>query len=876
MSETRFGGMPEMPEGRNLLLLSALYAGDEASVYLKFYDPSDDQIYFWRDRTGHLPYCFTKMEFEQDIKRIIETDMKNFQGQSRYGVQRVKVFDMLEDREIEVYKISAADPLSIGGVPDSLRENMTVWEGDIRYHENYLYDQNLIPGLWYIRQGEKISNVKLPVSEKTVDLLQSLVLDKVTDSNQEYKDYATLWAEMLNQPIPQIRRVAVDIEVESEVGQMPQIKNPIKRVTAVGLVASDGLKKVYVLDRPDSNTGQPFVPEAVICKSERELLVKVFNILKDYPVVITFNGDAFDLPYLHARAMHKDIGIERSDIPLTVRAKFDNDDDDNDESKRKTNINFVEPVNLKHGLHIDLFRFYQNKSIQNYAYSQKYKEFTLDAICQGIMGEAKMEVEFEDFSDAPMQELAAYCLRDAELTCKLTTYQSNLLMKLLVVIARVARLPVDDVSRIGVNQWIRGMLYYEHRRRNALIPRYDELADKGAATTAAIIKEKKYRGGYVKEPESGAFFNVTVLDFASLYPSVVNIHNLSYETVNCGHPACKQDVRQFVHGTAHWICKQKRGLTSLLIGSLRDLRVNYYKHLSKDKSLPVDEKELYNVIAQALKVILNGSYGVMGFEQFPLYCLPVADGVTALGRNKTIRTIAKAGELQTPVIASDTDSLFLHAPTIEVINELIRWADDVLHVELENDKTYRYVVFSGLKKNYFGVYPDGKTDIKGLTGKKSNTPPFIRNAFKEILAALGAVMNESEFPTAKAKIKTIVNTVNADLRSFKIPVADLAFTMALNKSPDKYTKTVPQHVRAAKMLIEKGYAVKSGDRIAFIKARKKQVIPVKLADARSIDLEIYTETMGKVFEQVLGVLEVDMDTMLGIEKQVSLDKVFWS
>ena len=49
------------------------------------------------------------------------------------------------------------------------------------------------------------------------------------------------------------------------------------------------------------------------------------------------------------------------------------------------------------------------------------------------------------------------------------------------------------------------------------------------------------------------------------------------------------DSGQRIPGTTHWICKEKRGLTSLLIGSLRDLRVNYYKYLSKDKTIPVEE-----------------------------------------------------------------------------------------------------------------------------------------------------------------------------------------------------------------------------------------------------------------------------------------------
>ena len=160
------------------------------------------------------------------------------------------------------------------------------------------------------------------------------------------------------------------------------------------------------------------------------------------------------------------------------------------------------------------------------------------------------------------------------------------------------------------------MLYYEHRKINALIPQSEELRFKGQASSSAIIKEKKYRGGLVVEPTPGIHFNVSVLDFASLYPSIIKVHNLSYETVNCPHESCREDPNQKIPDTDYWTCNQKKGITSLLIGSLRDLRVNYYKQLSKDKTISPEERQLYTVVSQAIKVILNASYGVMGVKYF--------------------------------------------------------------------------------------------------------------------------------------------------------------------------------------------------------------------------------------------------------------------
>jgi len=558
-----------------------------------------------------------------------------------------------------------------------------------------------------------------------------------------------------------------------------------------------------------------------------------------------------------------------------------------------------QPVQIKHGIHIDLFRTFQNRSIQIYAFSHKYSELTLNAISEALLNDSKIDFE-GDISELPLQKLALYCLKDADLTFRLTSFNDSLLMKLLVVISRIARLSIDDISRFGVNQWIRGMLYYEHRQQKALIPRRDELQAKGSASTVAIIKEKKYRGGLVVEPILGIHFNVIVVDFASLYPSIIKVHNLSYETVNCPHQGCKNDPSQMVVGTTHWRCKENRGLTSLLIGSLRDLRVSYYKYLSKDKTIPYEERQLYNVVSQAIKVILNASYGVMGAEIFPLYCLPVADATAAIGRTTTTSTIEKCKEIGIQVIYGDTDSLFLKNPSASRVDEITHWARKNLGVDLETDKQYRYVVFSALKKNYLGVLADGTVDVKGLTGKKSHTPPFIRNAFYNILDILSKVNSEKDFESAKEKIKNIIQENARNLESQKIPLSDLSFNVMVNKSPEKYGKKtnsgftrataldgkdkdfdsykgIPQHIKAAKLLVDVGKDVKAGDVISYVKTKTGDgVKPVELAKSEEVDTEKYLETMEATFDQVLSSLNFNFKSILGKPRQSNLDELFWT
>ena len=898
----------ELPENKPALLLSAVYSGDEQKVYLKLYSERDQSIFYWRDRTNHRPYCYTKADYRNDVEQVLEKEKK-------YSLLSTKKRDLISDKDIECLKISAPDPLSIGGTENSFREKVRSWEADIKYHENYLYDTGLIPGTYYERRGDTLVRFKQPISSKVQEELQKLLWTKINEEaeslgTEKYRQYIQEWAELLNQPIPDMKRVSIDIEVESEEGRIPNPREHDRRIIAVGFSGSDGFRKVLLLEQKENSSNNRdlktnlLIPEAQLYLTEKELLEETFRIIGSYPIVITYNGDDFDLPYLYARSQDPAIdpgmgvAIAKQDVPIIMKR----------ESFVKRGIQ-AEPVQIKNGIHIDLFRTFQNRSVQIYAFSHKYSEYTLNAISEALLNDTKYEFE-GDISELSTDKLAMYCLKDADLTFRLTSFNDNLLMKLLIVISRIGRMSIDDIARFGVNQWIRGMMYYEHRHQNALIPRRDELQAKGTASTTAIIKEKKYRGGLVVEPTLGIHFNVIVVDFASLYPSIIKVHNLSYETVNCAHQSCRNDSSQRIPETSHWTCKEKRGLTSLLIGSLRDLRVKYYKYLSKDRALTTEERQLYNVVSQAIKVILNASYGVMGAEIFPLYCLPVADATAAIGRSTTTKTIEKCKEIGIDVIYGDTDSLFLRNPSPTNVDRISSWARSNLGVDLEIDKQYRYIVFSELKKNYLGVLSDGTVDVKGLTGKKSHTPPFIRKAFYSVLDILSKVNSERDFESAKEKIKNIIqeNAKNLDLGI--ISQEDLSFNVMVNKSPSKYGKRIyegvnngsgvgggsgarslegkqlevasnfkglPQHIKAAKLLTDIGREVKAGDIISYVKTKTTDgVKPVGFAKPEEIDTEKYLETMEATFDQVLSSLNFDFKSLLGKPRQANLDELFWS
>jgi len=833
------------------LLVSAMYNNQKNAAVLKFYEPLSQKIILWDDQSGHKPYCYSKLnpdelDFLSDRDDVLK-------------IETVKKHDMLNDTEIKVSKIIVSNPLAIGGTDKSIRNLIDTWESDIKYYENYLYDNSLIVGKYYQIEDGQIKPHNLEISDEVRLALKSLLWDKATDDgmvdSKQYQEYVSNWADLLNQPIPKIKRISLDIEVEAEVGRIPDAKIADRKVTSVGFEGSDNFKQVFVLKQEGLEEGKNELPSDVTIRiydadKEKEMILDTFKKISEYPFVITFNGDDFDMPYLYNRAQR--LGIKQEDNPLYM---------------------MKDSATLKEGVHIDLYRTLSNRSFQIYAFSHKYTDFSLNSVSKALIDESKIDYGIE-LADLNLYQTANYCFNDASLTYKLTSFNNDLLLNLLIVISRIARMPIDDIARMGVSQWIRSLLYYEHRQRNALIPKSTELEKNSVGVTSdAIIKDKKFRGGLVVEPIEGIHFNVTVMDFASLYPSIIKVKNLSYETVRCPHEECKKNK---VPQTNHWVCTKHNGMTSLLIGSLRDLRVNYYKHLSKNQALSDEQRQQYTVVSQALKVILNASYGVMGAEIFPLYFLPAAEATTAIGRYTILDTIKKCKEYKIEVLYGDTDSLFIKNPTQEQIQKVIDWAKKVHSVELEVDKEYRYVVLSSRKKNYLGVTKDGKVDVKGLTGKKSHTPPFIRTLFYELLGILSKVQSVEDFENAKKQISSKITEYAKKVEEKEIPLSDLAFNVMISKAPSEYVKTVPQHIRAAKLL-ESIREIKKGDIVSYVKiVNKPGVKPVEMARPEEVDSKKYMEFMESTLDQITSSMDLDFNTILGKPKQTGLDQFFWN
>ncbi|MCL1965612.1 MAG: DNA-directed DNA polymerase I [Candidatus Bathyarchaeota archaeon] len=838
-------------------VVSAAYNGRQQKAIIKLYEPESGELYFWHDNRGHKPYCLTNLPKETVLQ--FDRVIKHNGYADCISEQR---FDPLANQNIQVTKIVAKDPLAIGGRPrgtirDIIPEdysqvcggqiqdsNTKIWESKIKYYQSYIFDQKILPGMIYQIKNGNLEEA--PIYEEVEQALER-IRKVFSEETVEEQEFVEMWAKLLEYPAPKFRRAAIDIEVYSPLAnRVPDAREGSFPVIACSIYSSDGDKKVLVLkrcDRPNEKLQSPNGIDIELCETEEELLRQVFKVLTEYPFILTFNGDDFDLRYLVHRALN--LGFQKKDLPIDVGKRV---------------------CSIKYGIHIDLYKFFFNRSIQIYAFSNRYKDVSLGDVGAALLGMEKIHLN-KAFGDLTYSELAHYCLRDSEITYKLTSFEDDSAMKLILVLARISSMPMEDVSRQGVSRWIRNFMHREHRKRGLLIPNAEDiLTKKGKTSTTAVIKGKKYKGAIVVEPTQGVHFNVAVMDFPSLYPSIIKVWNLGYQSIDCNHPECKSRI---IPDTPHWVCTKKRALESLLIGSLRDLRVKWYKNCAKNKSLSPELRSWYSIVQGALKVILNASYGVFGADSFDLYCPPVAEATAAIGRYSITQILEHAEATGVKVLYGDTDSLFLKNPSKEQIEEVAHWTEQKLNMNIDVEKIYRYAVFSARKKNYLGVLEDGTVDVKGLTGKKKHIPVFIKDAFNQMKERLAKVKTPAEFENAKKDIANIVKERYTRLKRREwTDNTELAFHVVLGDDLSRYTKTTPQHVKAAFILQKSGKELRAGDLISFVKvnSNKERVKPVELTYKNEVDTDKYIAYLQSTFDQVLDALGLNFDEIIGLTK----------
>jgi DNA polymerase elongation subunit (family B) len=487
------------------LLLDVDYDGGQNKAYCKFYDLDSDEIRIWIDTTGHEPYCLSKVS-KAKLEKMKE--LTSFGGYKR--IEEIERVDLLSDKKVSLSRIYGNTPSDIGGSGSNIKnvlaeKDIKAWEADIRYHLNYIFDSQLIPGLIYEIKNGQLNLIDYGSADSGLKDLAHQMQLIFKDEKPELQEFAEKFQNIFLAPIPDVKRMAMDIEVElgEHDLQVPNPREAKQRIISISFVANDGLKLVYMLEREGFTFKKPhkkFPSDAkfYFFREEKDLLIETFRLMWQYPVVITFNGDNFDLNYMFHRA--NKLNIQRDLNPIHVKRGF--------------GILSSAECDLRKAVHIDLFNFFFNRSISGYAFGGAYASNSLNAISAALLGRKKYEHE-EEIHDMEYDVLAWYNLKDSILTLELTQFNNSLVWNLIILLCRITKMPIHEMVRRQISTWIQNIFYYEHRRKGYLIPRRSEISEtKEGGYSKSVIEGKSFQGAYVVQPLPGIHYDVVVMDFA--------------------------------------------------------------------------------------------------------------------------------------------------------------------------------------------------------------------------------------------------------------------------------------------------------------------------------------------------------------------------
>jgi DNA polymerase delta subunit 1 len=412
----------------------------------------------------------------------------------------------------------------------------------------------------------------------------------------------------------------------------------------------------------------PIVGAQVISSdNEEDMLSKWSTFLRasDPDIITGYNVQNFDIPYLLDRAevLAKRSHANKSALSAfaqwgrirNVKAKMKDTVFQSSALGRRANVE----TTVDGRVIFDMFNYVTR--------NHKLSSYTLNSVCAEYLGQQKEDVhhsiisDLQNGSDEDRHRLALYCLKDSELPQRLMD-KLNVLVNY-VEMARVTGVPMSFLISRGQQIKVFSMILRKCKDVKLLVP---TLRKSGSPNGSEI----GYEGATVLDPMKAYYQQpIATLDFASLYPSIMQAYNLCYSTLVNPADAVKLDPSLykisengniFVHSTV------KKGILPIILEELLSAR----KRAKKDmKNAPTEfERAVQNGRQLALKVSANSVYGFTGATVGQLPCVPIASSVTAYGRFllektkeyvETTFTKANGYEHDAIVVYGDTDSVMV-------------------------------------------------------------------------------------------------------------------------------------------------------------------------------------------------------------------------
>lgn len=588
-------------------------------------------------------------------------------------------------------------------------------------------------------------------------------------------------------------------------------------------------------EQSESKSGHDF--QCVEVKSEAELVKRFVDVIVDEKVTFlcAWNNLGFDAPFLNKRAkITKCVNeLQRLSFLLGSTCRLQLKEKSLDSSAFGTNHFFA--YQGLHGLtEVDGLLLARKNS------SLKLNSYKLNSVAKELLGSCKDDVTYDYLFSAVeardpemLYKVAKYCVQDSHLVLQIFEHLKD--VDNMLVTSSLTNVPLSYIAERGQTVKCESLVRMEAYRQNLVWNTFKRKADGDA----------KYQGSTVIESKTGFYTDkVVVMDFNSLYPSIMMAYKLSPETLvgttkdkkwtgKDEDLAFYEEGRLYVYiGSNTFAVFDSNGIEDPVIPHVLQRLIAERKAVRKEMASlgPQDKLRRAQLHAKqlALKVNANSVYGSTGFINGPLPLVEIAASTTAIGRMsiQKVRLIL-ASQGYPNIVAGDTDSVMLLINNVTV-QQAIDIANDMCTnylnpafpppMRIEFEKVfYPYLILT--KKRYAGLLWEDATnqpkrDIKGLCVKRRDFAPLVSKTVGEVL---DIVLWKRDTSAAAEYVKTVLKQMIEGL----VPYDDFVIRKELKKMPEDYATPTPHSASVARWVSRDPTTntPRLGDRVPFVITR---------------------------------------------------------
>jgi len=768
---------------------------------------------YGRDESGNS-ICCSVPDFEPYFYAKAEPEMSVIlQEKFKEHIKRIEHVLRFEPvgyfkNPVNMLKITLFDPKGVPVIRDEVRSMVEeVYETDILFRNRYMVDSGLGGMGW-----AKAETAAEPINS---DVLGSI---KITSKKVEP-------AEILrNAPL---RHLAYDIECLPKNGAMPVPETSPIILLSLAFEPDFKGKKTLVLVGKNANMDG----EVEGCGSEEAMLRRFFEIVREYDpdILVGYNSNSFDVPYIVERikALNKkgariDPLMGRDGKPVYYK-KFGN----------------TTRVSVMGRIAVDVLPLLRREF--------SLKQYTLKNAARELLGLEKLDIPFLEMeaywkdNGEKLSKFIEYARRDAELAL-------GFLLKLRLIdkyiaLARASGTLLQDILDGGQTQMVENIMLREYMKHDRVLP----ARPTGEMSEERFDEGEELAGGEVLPPKKGLLENIVILDYKSLYPTIMMAHNLCYTTEVVGERP--DEVVKAPSGGIFVSQEVVKGIVPSILEALLNRR-----QATREKMKTANEEE-YRVLDAtqlALKILLNSFYGYSGYARARLYSLTLAGAVTSFGRENILRTKsliedeikeiilrdggaftkdeAKTGRtIALSVVYGDTDSVFVNLLDKEITlddaelvgRKIAKIVTSSLQkpMELVFDSFGRRAIFIAKKRYAVLVWERNRDGVKEklrVKGMETVRRDWCELTTKTVEKVLEFVLKEGKVDEAVELVKNTVDSIREiDAQKHPELFDQLILTRQYTKKPESYKSRQP-HITVVNKLKNRGIIANVGDRIPFV------------------------------------------------------------